>query len=76
MRFWIYFKGDNNGELLVGYRYSPDSEITNLSFSNYQSCQTNSTQCSWQRIDVALSPILTQITEVITQKREFFLLHN
>lgn len=64
MRFWIYFKGNNNGQLLVGYRYTPESDIQPLTFTNYQSCYTNSTQCSWQRIDVALSTVLTQRTEV------------
>jgi hypothetical protein len=72
MRFWIYFKGNNNGELLVGYRYNPESEIQNLTFSNYQSCLINSTQCSWQRIDVSLSSILTQRTEVNKKNKKIF----
>lgn len=72
MRFWIYFKGNNNGELFVGYRYTPQSDIQTLTFSNYQSCQTNTTQCSWQRIDVSLSSILTQSTEVKNLKKTFF----
>jgi hypothetical protein len=72
MRFWIYFKGNNNGELLVGYRYTPQSDIQPLTFSNYQSCQTNTTQCSWQRIDVSLSSILTKSTEVKKPKKKRF----
>lgn len=64
MRFWIYFKGNNNGQLLVGYRYNPTESIRNLTFNTYQSCPMNSTQCSWQRIDVSLSVVLTQQTEV------------
>jgi hypothetical protein len=64
MRFWIYFKGNNNGQLLVGYRYTLRNNITTLPFSNYQSCQTNVTQCSWQRIEVSLTDVLTQPTEV------------
>jgi len=72
MRFWIYFKGNNKGELLVGYRYSPESEIKNLTFSNYQSCLINSTRCSWQRIDVSLSSILTQRTEVNKKNKKIF----
>ena len=64
MRFWIYFQGNNNGQLLVGYRYAIDHKITRLPFSTYQSCFSNATICSWQRIDVPLSPILSQTTEV------------
>jgi len=71
MRFWIYFKGNNNGQLLVGYRYTPESDIQSLTFSNYQSCLTNTTKCAWQRIDVSLSPILTQRTEVNNTKKRF-----
>ncbi|CAF4370716.1 unnamed protein product, partial [Rotaria sordida] len=67
MRFWIYFKSSNNGQLVVGYRYAIGDEIIPLPFSNYQSCQTNATQCSWQRIDVSLNAILTQPTEVKTK---------
>jgi hypothetical protein len=70
MRFWIYFKGTNNGQLLVGYRYSIGDDITSLTFSNYQSCPTNATQCSWQRIEVPLSSILQNAAEV--KKRKFF----
>jgi len=74
MHFWIYFKGNNNGQLLVGYRYTPESDIKSLTFSNYQSCLTNTTKCSWQRIDVSLTHILTQRTEVNnTEKKIFFL---
>jgi len=73
MRFWIYFKGNNNGQLLVGYRYNSESDIKSLIFSNYQSCLTNTTKCSWQRIDVSLSPILTQRTEVNNNKKKFLL---
>ncbi|CAF1517485.1 unnamed protein product [Rotaria sordida] len=65
MRFWIYFKSSNNGQLVVGYRYAIGDDIRPLSFSSYQSCQTNATQCSWQRIDVLLSSILTQPTEIM-----------
>ncbi|CAF1456361.1 unnamed protein product, partial [Rotaria sordida] len=69
MRFWIYFKSSNNGQLVVGYRYAIGDEIIPLPFSNYQSCQTNATQCSWQRIDVSLNAILTQPTEIIIGAR-------
>ncbi|CAF5027780.1 unnamed protein product, partial [Rotaria sp. Silwood1] len=65
MRFWIYFKSSNNGQLVVGYRHTIEDEIRSLPFSNYQSCQTNAIQCSWQRIDVSLNTILTQSTEII-----------
>jgi hypothetical protein len=65
MRFWIYFKGNNNGQLLVGYRYTIGSDMKNLTVSTYHSCQINETQCSWQRIEVSLSSILTQTTEII-----------
>ncbi|CAF4821317.1 unnamed protein product, partial [Rotaria sp. Silwood2] len=63
LRFWIYFKSSNNGQLVVGYRYAIGDDIRPLSFSSYQSCQSNAGQCSWQRIDVSLSDILTQPTE-------------
>jgi len=72
MRFWIYFKGNNNGQLLVGYRYTIGSDMKNLTFSTYHSCQINETQCSWQRIEVSLSSILTQTTEVNNKKTFFF----
>ncbi|CAF4840990.1 unnamed protein product, partial [Rotaria sp. Silwood1] len=65
MRFWIYFKSSYNGQLVVGYRYAIGDEIKPLSFSSYQSCQTNATQCSWQRIDAPLSAVLTRPTEII-----------
>ncbi|CAF4972899.1 unnamed protein product, partial [Rotaria sp. Silwood1] len=65
MRFWIYFKSSYNGQLVVGYRYAIGDEIRPLSFSSYQSCQTNATQCSWQRIDAPLSAVLTRPTEII-----------
>ena len=64
MRFWIYFKSTNNGQLLAGYRYVIGDDIKSLSFSNYQSCPTNETKCSWQRIEVPLSAVLNQPTEV------------
>ena len=70
MRFWVYFKVNNNGQLLVGYRYAVDYNITALTFSTYHSCSIGSTECSWQRIEVALSPILTRTTEV-TNKDSF-----
>jgi hypothetical protein len=69
MRFWVYFKGSNNGQLVVGYRYTIGDDILSLSFSNYQSCETNATQCAWQRIEVPLSTVLTQPTEVKKKKR-------
>lgn len=71
MRFWIYFKSSNNGQLGVGYRYAIGDDINPLSFSNYQSCPTNATKCSWQRIDVSLSAILINSTEV-KNKRKYF----
>ncbi len=55
----------------MGYRYSIGDNITSLTFSQYQSCETNSTQCSWQRIEVPLSAILQQSTEV--EKKQIFL---
>lgn len=64
MRFWAFFKGNNNGQLLVGYRYAIDYNITMLNFSTYQSCSADSTECAWERIEVVLSPVLTQTTEV------------
>ncbi|CAF0718676.1 unnamed protein product [Adineta steineri] len=69
MRFWIYFKGTNNGELVVGYRYAIGDTIIPLSFTNYQSCSTNATVCSWQRIEVSLNAALTQPTEIIIGAR-------
>jgi len=65
MRFWIYFKGDYNGQLVVGYRYEIGDDITSLTYSNYASCETNSTQCPWQRIEVPLSFVLQKPTEII-----------
>lgn len=73
MRFWIYFKGINNGELVVGYRYAIGDDIKLLPFSNYASCGPNATQCSWQRIDVSLSDALTQPTEVRADTNIFLL---
>jgi hypothetical protein len=70
MRFWVYFKSTNNGQLFVGYRYAIGDTMNSLAYSNYQSCQTNATQCSWQRIEVPLSAILNQSAEV---KKEKFL---
>ncbi|CAF3215107.1 unnamed protein product [Rotaria sp. Silwood2] len=46
MRFWIYFKTTNNGQLVVNYRHFIGDDITLLSFSTYQSCATNAIQCS------------------------------
>jgi len=65
MRFWIYFKGSNNGELLVGYRYAIGDNIENLIVPNYQSCETNATQCSWQRIEIPLTAVLNDSTEIL-----------
>jgi len=70
MRFWVYFKSTNNGQLFVGYRYAIGDTMISLAYSNFQSCQTNATQCSWQRIEVPLSAILNQSAEV---KKEKFL---
>lgn len=64
MRFWVYMKSSYNGQLAVGYRYEIGDDMKPLSFSSYQSCATNATLCSWQRIDVALGSVLTQPTEV------------
>lgn len=65
MRFWIYFKGNNNGRLVAGYRYAIGDTMTSLPISSsYSSCPTNSPTCAWQRIDVRLSDILNQPTEV------------
>lgn len=73
MRFWIYLKGSNNAQLVVGYRYAIGDDITSLSFSNYQSCETNATKCSWQRIDVSLDSALTKPTEVKIRNEYFSL---
>ena len=65
MRFWVYLKGSNNGELFVGYRYEIGDDIDRLLTTSSLSCATDSTQCSWQRVEVLLSPILNQSAEVL-----------
>ncbi|CAF1639090.1 unnamed protein product, partial [Adineta ricciae] len=65
MRFWVYFKSSNNGLLTVNYRYEIGADLMALPVSSYSSCPTNSSKCSWQRIDVALSSILTNATEIM-----------
>lgn len=65
MRFWTYFKGSNNGDLFVGYRYAIGDNITMLSTPTSLSCETNATDCSWKYVQVTLNDILIQPTEVI-----------
>ena len=65
MRAWIYYKGSNNGEIRVGYRYDIGDDIKFLYINTTVSCETNAVQCGWQRIEVPLSSVLTNATEVI-----------
>jgi hypothetical protein len=64
MRFWVYFKGSNNGELFVGYRYAIGDSVVRLTSSSALSCATNATDCSWKRVDLSLDSILSRPTEV------------
>ena len=71
LRFWVYLKGDHNGELVVGYRRAIGDEITPIAFSSYQSCQTVVALCPWQRIEASLNDVLTDSTEVKEKKHIF-----
>ena len=69
IRFWTYMKGSNNGDLFVGYRYEIGDDIIRLTSASSISCATDALQCSWQRIDVSLSAVLNQSTEVRRETR-------
>lgn len=64
MRTWVYMKGNDNGQLRVGYRTAIGDNITFILTKDDLSCATDAISCQWQRISVPLSPIMTQPIEV------------